>query len=490
MILALFDHRSSMFQRLMFLCLALIIVVSIVGALILDQLVFLGLPLLAIGVFVTIVDIRKLLYLLYAAIPISVAIEVGGGFSTDLPSEPLMIGLSAITILHLLINRPAGIGSFIKHPISILLMLHLAWTFISVVNSDHVLIGAKFFLAKMWYVLPFYFLVGMTIENRKDVYQLLSYAIIPMALIVVITLIRHSVSGFAFSEVNFVMGPWYINHVMYAAIIVTLFPLLVAVLFHSDQLTHFLSRRSRFLKYALIGLFAIAIFYSYTRAAIIALIIGGGVYFIIRWRLIKHALVTSLIVLAGGITYLVHNNQYLEYAPEYTKAISHHKFNDLVSATSKLEDVSTMERAYRWVAGFRMLDERPVVGFGPSSFYSSYKPYTVNGFKTYVSENFDKSGIHCYFLMVFVEQGYVGGIIFLVLSMALLLFGERLYHRITAPKDKALVMATTIGLVIIFALNLINDILETDKVGAFFLTYAAILVIMDLKNRNQTSKQQ
>ena len=490
MILSLFDHRSSFLQRLMFLCLALIIVGSIVGALVFDQLIILGLPLLVLGAFVTIVDFRKLLYLLYAAIPISVAIEVGGGFSTDLPSEPLMIGLSAITLLHLLVNRPKAIGSFIKHPISILLMLHLAWTLISVVNSAHMFIGVKFFLAKMWYVLPFYFLVGMTIKNRKEVYQLLSYALIPMILIIVITLLRHSASNFAFSTVNFVMGPWYINHVMYAAIIVTLFPLLVAVLFQTVQSAHYLSRLSRLTKYGLVALFTIAIFYSFTRAAIVALVIGGGVYFIIQWKLIRHSLVASLIVLAGGVTYLVNNNHYLEYAPEYTKAISHYKFNDLVSATSKLEDVSTMERAYRWVAGFRMLDEHPVVGFGPSSFYSSYKPYTVNGFKTYVSENFDKSGIHCYFLMVFVEQGYVGGIIFLILSMALLVFGERLYHRTIDPMDKALVMATTIGLVIIFALNLINDILETDKVGAFFLTYAAILVIIDLNNRKELVEQQ
>jgi len=310
-----------------------------------------------------------------------------------------------------------------------------------------------------------------------------------MAGIIIISLVRHSVSGFAFSRINFVMGPWFINHVMYAAIIVSLFPLLVALLFQSDKAEHFLSRRSNILKLALVALFTIGILHSFTRAAIIALVIGGGVYFIIRWKLIRHSFVASLIVLAGGITYLVHNNQYLEYAPEYTRAISHHKFNDLVSATSKLEDVSTMERVHRWVAGFRMLNERPVVGFGPSSFYSSYKPYTVNSFKTYVSENFDKSGIHCYFLMVFVEQGYVGGVIFLILSLSLLVFGERLYHRTIDLKDKALIMATTIGLSIIFALNLINDILETDKVGAFFLTYAAILVIMDLKNRKQLDKQ-
>lgn len=489
MMTGLFDYRTTLSQRWMFVFLAGIIVASIIGALVTNQLVFLAMPILVLGVFLSIVDFQKLLYLLYATIPISVAIEVGGGFSTDLPTEPLMIGLSAITIIHLIVNRPNQIGSFLKHPISILLLLHLGWTLISTVNSNHAFIGTKFLLAKIWYVLPFYFLIGMTILDRKEVYRLMSYALIPMAIIIIITLLRHSITGFAFWSINFVMGPWYINHVMYASIIVTLFPLLVAILFHSDKLEHFLARRSQVIKYGLVALFTLGILHSFTRAAIVALVIGGGFYFIIRWRLIRHCLITSLIVLAGGLTFLIHNNQYLEYAPEYTRAISHHKFNDLVSATSKLEDVSTMERAYRWVAGFRMLNERPIVGFGPSSFYSSYKPYTVNGFKTYVSENFDKSGIHCYFLMVFVEQGYVGGVIFLLLCMALLIFGERLYHRTIDPKDKALVMAATIGLAIIFALNLINDIIETDKVGAFFLTYAAILVIMDLKNKKQLQKQ-
>jgi len=142
MIAQIFDHRNTYFQRQLFIGLMLIIISSIIGALIYDQLFLLGAP------------------------------EVGGGFSTDLPSEPLMIGLSVIAVLHMIANRPQNLGAFIKHPISILLLLHLAWTLISVVNSDYAFIGAKFFLAKLWYVLPFYLFIGMTMRRYLQTAEL------------------------------------------------------------------------------------------------------------------------------------------------------------------------------------------------------------------------------------------------------------------------------------------------------------------------------
>ena len=56
-------------------------------------------------------------------------------------------------------------------------------------------------------------------------------------------------------------------------------------------------------------------------------------------------------------------------------AITHDDFDDLLSATTKGQDVSTMERVYRWVAGGHMVAEKPWLGFGPSTFTEFYKSY-------------------------------------------------------------------------------------------------------------------
>ena len=70
-----------------------------------------------------------------------------------------------------------------------------------------------------------------------------------------------------------------------------------------------------------------------------------------------------------------------------------------------MEDISTMERVYRWVAGVEMVKDKPIFGFGPGTFYSAYKAYTLSSFQTYVSDNVDHSTVHNYFLLTFIEQG-------------------------------------------------------------------------------------
>lgn len=483
---AIFDHRNSTVQQMIFIGLVAIIGFSITTALYYDTLALLGLPLVPIVLFISIVDFKKVYYLLYAAVPVSIAVEVGGGFSTDLPSEPIMIGLSFVTILHLIPNNPKAIGSFLKHPITVLLILHLAWTFISALNSEYSTIGIKFFLAKMWYILPFYFLSGMLLTDNRSVLRVFKFSVIPMIGLILIIIARHSVDGFSFTKVNFVMGPCFINHVAYGALVAILLPFLV-LLINNVSAKYGGFNLSRKWKLLLFSLFAFALFQSFCRAAIVAVLIAIAAYFVINLKFIKSSIFISLIGLASVLIYLEDNNQYLEYAPEYTQAVSHQRFDKLISATSEGKDVSTMERVYRWVAGSRMIADRPIVGFGPGSFPAAYKPYTVNNFKTYVSKNEDGSSIHSTYLMQFVDQGLVGGIIFLVLTIVSLVAGQRIYHESKNALSKKIVMSVLLCLIIINAMNLINDLLESDKVGAYYFTCLAVLVIIDIRNRTKAS---
>ena len=467
-----------------------LLVLSIVGSTFLfflsREYYILLIPIIVFGLFITLVDFKQVYFLLYACIPISVAMEVGGGFSTDLPSEPIMLVLSAVTIVFVL-SKPTRIGQVIKHPITLLLLLHLGWILISALNSTEQFISWKFVLAKTWYLLPCYFLTSLLINKEEGIYRICRYALIPTVIVVLINLSRHALEGFSFRSVNFVMGPFFINHVMYAALIVTILPMIFIWFRNKGFLIHPLSSWRKLAAWGIIILLAVGVVHSYTRAAMIALLIALAVIPIIRFKLMKHALVLGIVVvvLLGG--FLIQSNQYLTYAPEYTKTISHHRFDNLIKATTQGEDVSTMERAHRWIAGFRMIQERPVVGFGPGSFYPQYQPYTISSFQTYVSNNPDRSGIHNYFLMVFVEQGIIGGLIFLIFSMYILIRSENLYHAIEDANIKWIVLALALSLVIINALILINDLLETDKIGCFYYTFVAILVSIDIRYHSTLS---
>ena len=104
----------------------------------------------------------------------------------------------------------------------------------------------------------------------------------------------------------------------------------------------------------------IGIYFSYTRAAYVAILLALGAFVVIRLRLMKAALGIAVIAVALFFSHLYTQNNYLQYAPDYNKTITHKDFGNLLEATAKGEDISTMERVYRWVAGFQMIKEEPI----------------------------------------------------------------------------------------------------------------------------------
>ena len=176
--------------------------------------------------------------------------------------------------------------------------------------------------------------------------------------------------------------------------------------------------------------------------------------------------------------YLVQGNRYLDYAPDYTQTVSHQQFDNLISATYKLEDISTMERFYRWVAGGNMVPYRPIVGFGPGNFVENYEAYTNNNFETYVSDNPERSGMHNYFLMTLVEQGFPGLVLLLLFLGSILYYGQSFYVRQTSPEARAAVVCALLSVIVVGAFSILNDLLETDKVGSLFFIATAILINM------------
>jgi len=75
----------------------------------------------------------------------------------------------------------------------------------------------------------------------------------------------------------------------------------------------------------------------------------------------------------------------------------------------------------------------------------------------------------------------------IALCFILLIEGERVYHICTDREDKYIVMAATLGFIIIFAMCLINDLIETDKVGPFFFFNAAIIMFFSWKYSNDNA---
>jgi O-antigen ligase len=465
--------------------LALSILFSVILAIFFDELLLLAIPAGLLLVYQTIVDYKKVFYLFLFSIPLSTEYYFPNGFSTDLPTEPLVVGLMLAYGLFVLMRWQSMKRDFLLHPITLFLLFHIAWLALTVVTSANIVISLKFLLAKIWYVAVCYFLAGSILKTEKDIKKFFWIIFIPFIIAVVITLYRHSTYNFSFEEVKYVMQPCFRNHVTYAAILAVFLPfiLLARKWYKHNNLTYWGLVASAII-------FVAAVYLSYTRTAYISLIIAWGSYFLIRLKLMKIVSLLSVIILFVGIFKVINNNSYLEFAPDFETTVSHTNFDDLVNATAQGQDVSTMERVYRWVAAMQMSKESKLVGYGPGNFHDFYKPYAVSSFETYVSDNPEKSGIHCYYLMVLVEQGIPGALIFLGFTFFVLIKGEEIYHQCPTQGRKDIVMALMLSIIIIDAFLLINDMVETDKVGSLFFMNIAMLINMDFLNKRDAKKKE
>lgn len=450
------------------------------GSILFEQPLLFFIPFVAIGAAFIIWDYRILYVLFLLTIPFSVEIYLPNGLGTDLPSEPIMLAITGIAIL-LFVSKFRVIDyRYLYNPITIFLILHLCWIAITAIGADYPIVSFKYWLAKIWYVVPFFFMPFKLIKSYKESKRALYLLLVPLIAAVLWVLIRHAGHDFSFRTSNEVVYPIFRNHVNYAAILVIFLPYVFAL----RQLETKNIRVKLLLSLSLLIL-VVGIYFSYTRAAQASIVIAIAAYWMVKWKLTKPAVIAGVIGLFVGVGYLINDKKYLDYAPDYQTTVSHFNYDNLLAATYKLEDISTMERVHRWVAGGRMLADKPLLGFGPANFYNTYQDYTLNEFKTYVSNNPEKSGIHNYYLMIAVEQGVFGLIIFLGLLIAALLRGEKLYHRMKDQKSKVIVMAALISIVVSCAILLINDMLEADKVGPIFFFSLSVLVAYDVIDKRK-----
>ena len=203
----------------------------------------------------------------------------------------------------------------------------------------------------------------------------------------------------------------------------------------------------------------------------------------IKKKLLVTAYIAVAVLIISSVIWLQHKNKYLQFAHDYTSTIYHSNFSEHLVATYKMKDVSTAERYYRWIAGIRMGTDKWDVGFGPNTFYHNYKSYTIPAFKTWVSDNREHSTVHNYFLLVLVEQGVPGFVLFLLLVGVLFWYAQLIYHRTNDAFWKRTISTIASILVMICTVNFLSDLVETDKVGSIFYLCIAVLIIADTQTK-------
>lgn len=414
-------------------------------------------------------------------LPLSTEFNFTPSLGLDLPGELLLI-LLTLLLLGSFLYQPGHYRSLFNTLIGKWLAVYFCWMFISMCYTENAWLATKFILAKIWYILPLVFLTAWIHVHKPNFKKLALLLCIPMLFIIVQAIVRHGLYGFEFVAIKKAMAPFFRNHVNYSAMLVCLLPAGWLIHYFTDHAT-----QKKYVKIALITGLA-ALFFAYSRGAWLALVVGMIGYYGIRKNRMGQILFTGLIIACISLALLINNNRFLAFAPEHDETIFHENFSAHLSATVGLKDISNAERFHRWVAGFRMIAEKPVTGFGANSFYPSYQPYTIAPFKTWVSNNPEHSTVHNYYLLLAVEQGIPALIIFGGLLMYLILQTQKMYHRFQQNYYRMISLGTGIVILMIASLNGSSDLIETDKIGGlFWLCTGIVLTLQQLLKREQSS---
>jgi len=430
----------------------------------------------------------KLAYwVLLFAIPLSTHLEFFNvTLSTTVPDEPMM-WLFLLLFLLLLASRPGDLlpGWWWRNPLVLIIALQYLWLIVAVIFTEQPLVSVKFLLAKTWFLVSFLIFPALVFHSKKDFKRAFWLLLISMVITMLIILYRHAQSGFNFRKVEKAINRIYYNHVEYSTVISMFFPMLCIAL----PLTKGRALWIRLSVLALILFFLPAIYLTYARAAMIAIVFAAVIGIAIRLRLANLVMPAFYGLVALAVIYMAGNNRYIEFRPNYERTYMHGNFASHMAATFRGQDMSSMERLYRWIAAVRMSRERPWTGVGPNAFYSYYKPYAVSSFRTYVSRNTEHSTTHNYFLYMLVEQGWPAMILYAILVAVVFAQAQKIYHRF---KDR-FYRYCTLGLAMMFAAGFINnffsELLETHKVGALFYISIALLIVLDRKSREEARER-
>jgi putative inorganic carbon (HCO3(-)) transporter len=431
-------------------------------------------PPILMVVMLAVIALDKLILFAVFLTPLSINLadnEIHLGLS--LPVEPILAGILFLFVLRI-IHTQKFEKKFLMHPVTVAILLNLIWIFITCITSELPLVSFKFFLARLWFVIPFYFICAEMFRDVRNVRRFLWAYIVPVIFVIGYTLYWHMQFSWSEDAAHWVMSPFYNDHTAYGAALALFFPALIAFVFSKEY-----SNNIRVIALIILGIFTIALIFSYTRAAWVSLAGALLVYLIFVLR-IKFRIV-ALLAIIGGVMLWMSWGDILMKLEQNRQDTSNDLEKHLQSISNISTDASNLERINRWNSAFRMFGERPIFGWGPGTYSFEYAPFQLSYEKTIISTNAgDLGNAHSEYIGPLAESGIFGAATFLMIFGAILWTGWRLWYKLPKGATRGILTAVFLGLITYFIHGAMNDFLDTDKASVPFWGFAAMLVAADL----------
>ncbi|PID94009.1 MAG: hypothetical protein CSA95_05050 [Bacteroidetes bacterium] len=392
----------------------------------------------------------------------------------SLPTEPLLLAVLGLGLVRMLFKNYSFDRRVLRHPVSIAIIIYLLWMFFTCVTSEYPLVSFKFLLAKLWFIVPFYFMGTHLFRDFSNIRRFNWLYVVALIIVIGYTTYHHALLGFSEKAGHWVMTPFYNDHTAYGAILAFFLPFLVGFSFSKA-----FTPSSRWLSMIALAIVSLAIFLSYSRAAWLSVVASLMAFLILKFKIKFKYLFATLVVLI--VLFFSFRWQIID-ALERNEQDSSQNFVEHVQSISNISsDASNLERINRWQSALRLFRERPFWGWGPGTYQFVYAPFQRSKEKTIISTNAgDLGAAHSEFLGPLAESGMLGMLTFMGVVVAVLVSGIKLYRRVEDPVVKVTALCMLLGLVSYFAHGFLNNFSETDKISVPLWGYMAMIVAMDL----------
>ncbi len=427
-----------------------------------------------------------LLYLILFLTPLSVVFK-DNNFNAGLsiPSEPLMILLTGVFIFRILYENSFDF-KITKHPVSIAIFVFLIWLFFTSIISELPLVSFKFLASKLWFIIPFYFMLTQLLKKNKVAIRNFFWAYsLGLCAVVIYTTVLHSTYGFNEVVGHWIMSPFYNDHTAYGAALAFYIPILFGLFYDNSY-----SRSKKLFVLLIFIVIFIGLYLSYSRAAWLGVTGAFAMFLIMKFR-IKFYWIFAVIILLVGFFFMFENeiiNKMSKNKQDSSKNLVEH----IESISNISTDDSNLERINRWAAAIRMFKKRPFTGWGPGTYQFVYAPFQYSYEKTLISTNAgDKGTAHSEYIGPLAETGIPGLITFLAIVILAIYTSAKVYYKSKSQSTKTYSMIALASLVTYLIHGFLNNFLDTDKLAVPFWGTIALIVVLDvyyLRNEEKLSE--
>lgn len=440
-----------------------------------DSVIGFLIPYALVVLYVAVFYTEYTFFFIIAATPLSVNIEeYVDGFGLYVPTEPLLAGTMLILLIQSLKSRV--FPTYLKEsPIFWVIILYITWVFFTAVTSELPVVSFKYLLARLWFIIPVLFYGSAVFYDPKKIRWFLWLFLSGMTIAILYTLFVHASYRFGEKEGHWVMWPFFKDHTIYGAIVALIVPLVVAF--------YFSRKHGPLLQMILLGYIVISLlglYFSYTRAAWLSVILALGVWALIRFR-VKFSLVAGVTLTIVGVIWYSWTDIQQDLERNKFEHTTEEFGEKLQSATNVTTDASNLERINRWSCAIDMFKERPLTGFGPGTYAFSYARFQRPENLTIISTtNGDGGNAHSEYLGPLAEMGLPGMLLIIALVAAIFWQGITLYH--AWPEEdremRTLIMGMILSLTTYFIHGLLNNYLDSDKAAVPIYCMCAIFIAL------------